>query len=142
MITCEEYEEQISQLIDHELGESSAPILFDHLAECTGCRRFLNTTLRIRSGLLEQGPISAPAQLDEKILGTVPVGRRAARDRLAIPGLLLKKRVSLPVPLAAAVVVLLMLGSILLSSLWLQSQGGGTVYVTTMPAVEVQGYYP
>jgi len=148
MTTCEGYQEKVSRLIDNELGERESPSLFEHLGLCEECRRFLQTNLRIRSGMQEHGPLLAPVHLDQKVLGTTLTTRGLVPGRLAIPSGLWKRRVSLPASLAAAVVVLLMLGSIVLSSLWfgtqktqpeLQTQ---TVYVTTFPVVEVQGYYP
>ena len=144
-MTCEGYQEQVSQLIDNELEEQESPAMFAHLSTCAECRGFLHTSLRLRSGLQEHGPLLAPTHVDEKVLGTAPSKRRLVPDRLAIPSVLWKRRVSLPVPVAAAVIVLLMLGSIALSSLWFRGPEpqfqAQTVYVTTLPTVEVQGYY-
>jgi hypothetical protein len=148
MTTCERYQEKVSQLIDNELGERESPSLFGHLGLCEECRRFLQTNLRIRSGMQKHGPLLAPVHLDQKVLGTTLTTRGLVPGRLAIPSGLWKRTVSLPVSLAAAVVVLLMMGSIALSSLWFGTQKAQTevqvqtVYVTTLPTVEVQGYYP
>lgn len=145
MTTCEGYQEQISQLIDHELGESDSPTLFAHLGACGKCRRFLTTTLQLRSGLQEQAPILASTYLDEKVLGRLAAKRRLAADRTALPARVWTRRISLPFPVAAVVILLLMLGSVALSSLWFRDSEAGfqtqTIYVTTLPAVEVQGYY-
>ncbi|MEK9139243.1 MAG: zf-HC2 domain-containing protein, partial [Bacteroidota bacterium] len=145
-MTCEGYQEQVSQLIDNELGERESPALFGHLSMCAECRGFLHTTFRLRSGLQEHGPLLAPTHLDEKVLGPAIVKKGRVPDRLVTPSILWKRRVSLPIPVAAAVIVLLMLGSIALSSLWFRDSEAGfqtqTIYVTTLPTVEVQGYYP
>jgi predicted anti-sigma-YlaC factor YlaD len=149
-MTCEGYQEQVSQFIDNELEERDAPALFSHLSTCEECRGFLRTTMRLRAGLQEQAPLLAPNHLDEKVMGARPASKRFAPDRVAIPGvtptIVWKRRISLPVPVAAVVIVLLMLGSIALSSLWFRGSEPGyqtqTIYVTTLPAVEVQALYP
>ncbi|MBM4160654.1 MAG: hypothetical protein FJ217_06105 [Ignavibacteria bacterium] len=145
-MACENYQEQVSRLIDNELGEHESPTLFGHLGTCAECRRFLHAMLKLRSGLQGQSPILAPADLDEKVLGAAPTRRRFAPDRSAVRSFLWKRRISLPVPVAAVVVVLLMLCSILISSSWLGGAGpdseSQTVYVTVLPAVEVRGQNP
>jgi hypothetical protein len=79
-MTCEGYQEQASQLVDNELGERESPALFVHLGTCNECRGFLHLTLRLRTGLQEDTPLLAPNQLDEKVLGAAPAGKRFVPD--------------------------------------------------------------
>jgi len=146
-MTCEEHQEQISELIDNELEEQQSPALFSHLSTCEECRRFLHTTLRFRAGLQEEALPLAPTRLDQKVLGTTPAVKRYVLDRTARRSILWKRRVSLPLPAAALIMVLLMVIVAATSPLWYprlhpqaQTQAQ-TVYVTTFPAVEVDGYY-
>ncbi len=102
-MTHDEYQEQISQFIDGELGEQFQPGLFAHLSTCAECRRFLNSTLALRSKLATLlDPI--PAGLDlrmQNTFATTPVyglNAQPAAFRLA---------------LAASIAFILLMGSLL-----------------------------
>lgn len=145
-MTCEMYEEQISALIDHELKDEETEVLFAHLSTCRSCRRSLQSVLDLRSNLGEQAPPMAPKELDEKVLTRMVAAQRAKTDRKAIPGFLWQGRISAPLPIAAGVVLLLMIGSFLLSNLWSGSTQQSAkvdpqvVYLTVLPTMEVRGY--
>ena len=138
-MTCETYEEQISALIDHELKDGEAGRLFAHLSACPRCRHSLQSVLDLRSDFAEQTPPMAPKELDERILKRTRLAHRTSKDRRAMPFRLLTGRISMPVPVAAVLMIILIAGSVALSSVWSKTQ---TVYVTTLPAVEVRGYMP
>jgi anti-sigma factor RsiW len=141
-MTCETYEEQISALIDHELGDEQAEALFMHLGACASCRRSMQTVMDLRSGLLDATPPMAPKELDERILRQWRHMHRVASDHMAVRHLW-TGRISLPVPVAAVILMFLIAGSLMVSSLKRQqpSMEGRVeaVYITTFPAVEVQG---
>jgi len=146
-MTCEGYQEQVSQLVDNELGERESPALFAHLSTCNECKGFLQSTLRLRAGLYEDATLLAPNQLDEKVLSTAPARKRSESDRPATRRILWKRRVSMPLPAAVLMMVLVMALIAATSSLWFPAlypqpeTHAQTVYVTTFPAVEVDGYY-
>lgn len=146
-MTCDMYEEQLSALIDNELLEGEAESLFKHLSTCPVCRLSLRLALQLRSDLNEEEPPMAPKELDEKVLQVVSNAKRDGRDRRAMPIMRWKRRISMPLPVAAAVYVILVAAGVTLSLLWSQSEKTPsetqihTVYVTTLPAVEVQGRY-
>jgi anti-sigma factor RsiW len=146
-MTCEGYQEKVSQLVDNELGERESPALLAHLSTCTECRAFLNSALRLRAGLQEDAPLLAPSRLDQKVLGTVPSGRRSAPDRRAMRSFVGRRKIAVPLPVAALVIVLLVALMAATSPLWYPTMYPGTeahaqtVYVTTYPTVEVDGYY-
>jgi anti-sigma factor RsiW len=133
------YEEQISALIDHELGDEEMGVLFAHLSICRTCRHSLQTVLDLRSDLAQQIPPMAPKELDEKVLQSDGRSTRYAGDRKPMRLVVWKRRISMPVPIAATIMIILIAGSVALSSLWSKTQ---TVYVTALPVVEVQGYMP
>jgi anti-sigma factor RsiW len=146
-MTCETYEEQISALIDHELKDEETGMLFAHLSTCRRCRHSLQSVLDLRSDFGEQTPPMAPKELDERILKRTRLAHRASRDRRAIPFRLWTGRVSMPVPVAAVILVFLVAGSLMVSSMTKQRpippEGRvEAVYITTLPAVEVQGNFP
>ena len=119
-MTHDDYQEQISQLIDGELGEQSEPALFAHLSTCGDCRSFLNSALTLRSKLATiSSPI--PQGLDDQMRMTfvaTPIDRfnaQPAAFRLA---------------LAASIAFLLLMGSLLL---------GPQLYKSQPSVVEEQG---
>jgi anti-sigma factor RsiW len=146
-MACEGYQEQISQLVDNELGERESPALFAHLGTCEVCRRFLHTTLRLRAELQEDEPLLASSRLDQKAMGIAPSAKRYVLDRSAARSFVGRRRISLPLPAAALLTLLLVALMAATSSLWYPTLHPEavprvqTVYVTTYPTVEVDGYY-
>jgi len=62
-MTCDEYQEQVSQYIDGELGDEDSGILFKHLSLCAECRSFLRSTLELRSKIHDEMLMEAQNQL-------------------------------------------------------------------------------
>jgi anti-sigma factor RsiW len=146
-MTCETYEEQISAMIDHELKDEETGMLFAHLSACRSCRHSLQSVLDLRSDFSEQTPPMAPKELDERILKRTRLAQHASKDRRAIPFRLWAGRISMPVPVAAVILVFLIASSMMVSSMTKQKQMPPegrveAVYITTLPAVEVQGNFP
>jgi anti-sigma factor RsiW len=145
-MTCEHHEEQISALVDHELGDEESRGLFVHLSTCEMCRRSLQTVLDLRSDLHAQGSLTAPTEMDEKVISRITSAQRAQVDRKAIPRLAWHGRVSAPLPVAAGIALMLMIGSFLLSSVWPIStrpsakENPEVLYMTIIPTVEVRAY--
>jgi anti-sigma factor RsiW len=138
-MTCETYEVQISAMIDHELKDEETGFLFAHLSTCRNCRQSLQSVLDLRSDLGEEVSPMAPKELDEKVLTALPSAKHQAADRKPIHGHIWKRSISVPMPVAATIAAILVAGTIVLSSLWMNPQ---TIYVTTLPAVEVRGNFP
>jgi len=53
-MTCDEYQEQVSQYIDGELNDKNSGGLFKHLSVCGECRSFLRSTLELRSKIHDE----------------------------------------------------------------------------------------
>jgi hypothetical protein len=107
----------------------------------------MQSVLDLRSDLSEEIPPMAPRELDEKILKRTRLPHRASTDRKAIPFRLWTGRISLPVPVAAIILVFLIAGSLMVSSLTRQTPVAPegrveAVYITALPTVEVQGNFP
>ncbi len=143
-MNCDVYVEQLSALMDNELGDDEARSLFGHLNTCDACRKALRSAQELRSGLREETPPMAPAELDEKIMGLIPHAKRYVGDRKALRIVGWRRRVSLPLPIAAIIAFLLVLGSAALSYKLSEAQETQkqTIYITTLPAVEVFGPTP
>lgn len=143
-MNCDVYEEQLSALMDNELGDEQAKSLFGHLNTCEACRGAFRSAQDLRSSLREQVPPMAPAELDQKIMSLIPHTKRYIGDRKAARIVGWRRRVSLPLPVAAIVAILLVLGSAALSYRLSETQKTQTqtIYITTLPAVEVYGPTP
>jgi anti-sigma factor RsiW len=146
-MTCDEYEEQVSTLIDNELADRESELLFAHLSECATCRATLRSTLELRANLKEDVPLLAPKELDEKVLRMVSRSERQLDARKVTRRTALQRNVSMPWPLAAAIAGLFLIGGLAVTSVW--SPFSKTpepqvriVYVTALPTVEVNGYFP
>ncbi len=108
----EHYEEQISAMVDNELGEGSLSELFTHLAECSACREFFQSSLRLRAGMIAGAEVRIPATLDEHIQqGSFKKPRFAS----GVISRFWESRISFPLPAAASLAFLLILGSLLIS---------------------------
>jgi anti-sigma factor RsiW len=145
---CDEYQEQVSALIDNELPDEDAKGLFEHMGGCVACRATLRSALELRANLTEDVPLLAPRELDQKVLGTVARAERQLGSRRVIRHVVWQRNVSMPWPLAAAVAGLFLIGGLAVTSVWSPFSKPPaepqirTVYVTALPAVEVQGYFP
>ena len=143
---CEGYQLAASYYVDGELKPSERADLFGHVADCEECALFLEQAIRIRVELAT-GQRRHPAKdvtpllmhtPDEPAVQSAQVKILPALiQRLTWPGH--RRRISIPVSIAAATIIFLIAGSLALSSLWLKTQ---TIYVTTFPAVEVRPYTP
>ena len=124
-MTHDDYQEQISQLIDGELGGEDQPALLAHLGSCAKCRSFLNSALTLRSNLATiSSPV--PQDLDHRMriaFASTPIDRfnaQPAAFRLA---------------LAVSIAFILLMGSLLFGPQILRTQ-------QTPMSSETQGFIP
>ncbi len=100
MRTCVEFERLISDQLDSELPEAEARALSEHLRDCASCREFADSCRRVRDVIqrLPQPTEAAPSLLPQRAVN-VPWWRR---------------RLSVPMPVAAGIAILLIGGWTLL----------------------------
>jgi anti-sigma factor RsiW len=142
---CDEYEEMVSGMIDNELADPESEQLFGHLSKCAACRAILRSELELRANLKEDLPPLAPKELDEKILRTLSSDSGQLPARRIVRKVVWQRNVSMPWPLAAAIAGLLLVGGLAATSVWSpfsKQPQVRIVYVTTLPTVEVNGYFP
>ena len=132
-ITHDQYQEQISRLIDNDLrGEDSAP-LFTHLASCQECRDFIHSSLKLRSGLASD-LLAMPARVDKMLLQrfsspAIPKPRSSQS--------LWNRQVTMRLPVVALLLCLIAVGAVLAFSGRSPFYEPETVYVTRLPAVVI-----
>ena len=114
-MTHDEYQELVSQYIDEELDNKNEEVLFRHLGECNQCRDFLRSSLALRTQILRtKEAVPETLRLD---LAPEPEKEALERDLLVLAW---QRKV--PLPVAASVALVLLLGGILFSSVSLQEQ--------------------
>jgi anti-sigma factor RsiW len=143
---CEGYQLAASYYVDGELKPSERADLFGHVAKCEQCAWFLEQAIRIRLELATGRQHQSAKEIIPLPMHTPNQPTIQSARRKILPVLMQRlawsvhrRRISIPVPIAAATIILLIAGSLALSSLWLKTQ---TIYVTTFPAVEVRPFTP
>jgi anti-sigma factor RsiW len=132
-MTHDQYQEQISRLIDHDLREEDSSQLFTHMASCRECREFLNSSLRLRSGLAANS-LATPSNLDrtmqQRFISPVAPKPRNSQS-------LWRRQVTMRFPVVAFLLCLIAAGAVLAFSGRSPFSEPETVYVTRLPAVVI-----
>jgi hypothetical protein len=142
----EQYQQLASQFIDHELGPESEQELFLHLGTCTECRDFLKASWQLQVDIFAKKPKGASVFSMSKTRGVATVSRVQRNRVTSVLALVWRKKI--PIPVTAALVVIVLAGSIALSALWIRPQEKAVetrpevVYVPRLPAIQVIGFYP
>ena len=129
MKKCDEVQELISAYVDGESNDPETSLLFFHLGECPHCREFLKSVLQLQSLLRENEP-------------SVKIEARPMTTSLW------KRRFAVSYPIAAAVALVMLVSSFLLSSRMIQppvtikNTQTEYVYLTSFPPVVVVGSRP
>lgn len=141
MKTCEEYELAVSCYVDGELGRSENASLFSHLAQCERCAGFLEQAMQIRLEAAKEQQHQPAKEIIPLMMRAPeePAVRRVHRESLHA---LMQRRLSLPVPVASAIALLLVFGTLVLSALTLRTQEPKTAYIMTLPGIEVEARNP
>ena len=129
-MTCTDYQTTISQLLDNELSNDQQGGTFAHLSSCDDCREFFHASRFVRRHL-EDAP-AFPASVDQAILGMA----RRARTKKA----LVSRRVLIPLPAAAAVLLALAVSMFVSIDAYSTSDQPEeqVIYVPTLPEIEVE----
>lgn len=115
------HQEQVSLYLDGLLGDKASATLFAHLADCTECRSLLRISLSLRGHVAEEDLADTSLTLDRRILGSNPAGGRNTKQPAWYAPVWFT-RISVPLPAAASIVFLIIVGSLLFSPLLSQEQ--------------------
>ncbi len=108
----EVYQQQISQLVDNELGESLEQDLFLHLGPCRECRSFLKSSWQIQFDIQKRMPRTQPGFAD------VEDSRRTRRlrDDPSVASGFSRRVARSPIRTFAIAILILIFGCILFST--------------------------
>jgi len=113
-MTHTHFQELISGHVDNELSDAESAELFAHLASCDACRKFLRTTLSIRSQIANEKLAEVPDSLDSRVLGgSMPT--QPAKTPVEWLAPIWWTRISIPLPAAASLAFLILVGTLLFS---------------------------
>ncbi|MBM4169787.1 MAG: hypothetical protein FJ215_11645 [Ignavibacteria bacterium] len=137
-MSCEVFERQISQAIDHELNDTDAVDLFSHMSGCAGCREFHRSSLKLHTILLKSDD---GAYLER----ATPRGdiRRGVPSATGKPFAFFRRSLTISRLAAAVVLALTIIITATISSVWSAKATGDSIrieYVSTYPLIDVQEY--
>lgn len=115
-MTHTEYQQHISLYIDNVLNDKDSAELFAHLAVCNECRTYLKISMRVHGHLASEELADVSQSLDRRVLATV-ARENAALNRNTWLSPVWFTRISIPLPAAASIVFLLIVGCLLFSPL-------------------------
>jgi anti-sigma factor RsiW len=144
-MNCEEYQEKISRYLDSDLTDREAQDLFSHLAGCTQCRSMLHNMIQLQSVIHRSPAPEPPESLDRKVLSIPEPPFRGRRKALSGGANLWKRRLSLPVPAAAAALLAVLLTTVLALTMWfrpveqVKHANPEVQYIMGLPEIEVRG---
>jgi anti-sigma factor RsiW len=114
------FQELISLHVDNEINDSESAELFGHLATCDTCRKFLRTTMSIRSHIAQEELAEVPDSLDKRVLGNEET--ESVKRPLDWLAPVWWTRISIPLPAAASLAFLILVGTLLVSPVLVSDQ--------------------
>jgi anti-sigma factor RsiW len=111
-MTHTDHQQHISLYIDNALNDSESSELFAHLAECSECRKYMKISMRVHSEIADEELADVSRSLDRRILASVARANATLEQRTWYSPIWFT-RISIPLPAAASIVFLLIVGSLL-----------------------------
>jgi len=83
-MNCEEYQLQVSKLLDNALEKEKRADVFSHLGICERCREFFESTMHIRLAMRSAESLPMSAAMDTKVMQFAVTQSGRAHDRGAV----------------------------------------------------------
>jgi anti-sigma factor RsiW len=115
----EPYQQRISLYVDNALNDKDTAKLFAHLARCTDCRAFMKSTVSVHAHIAEEELAEVPLSLDRRVLASVATASDQSERRPWYAPMWFT-RISIPLPAAASILFLIIVGSLLFSPILAQ----------------------
>jgi hypothetical protein len=116
----EHIQELIDRYYDTGLSDSLSMELFEHLGSCKTCRAYMHSVMQVRSFYQHDESVNVPASVDRRVFDSVQSIKNAEAKKY-YPLSLWSTRILMPLPAAASIAVLIMIGSLLCSPLLFRS---------------------
>jgi anti-sigma factor RsiW len=107
-----EQEQFISLYIDNALSDRDSSELFAHLAGCSECRMHMKIAMYVHSQIAGEALADVPRSLDRRVLASVRRADASLRRKTWYSPVWFT-RISIPLPAAASIVFLIIVGSLL-----------------------------
>jgi hypothetical protein len=118
-MTHNHYQQHISLYVDNALSDKESAKLFAHLSRCNECRTFLKGAQQLCAHIVDEKLEEVPLSLDRSVLAEVSaIAHQSQRKAWYAP--VWFTRISIPLPAAASILFLIMVGSLLLSPILAQ----------------------
>ncbi len=111
-MTHTDFQQLISLYIDSALSDREASEVFAHLSACSECRKYMKISMRVHSEIANEELADVPRTLDRRVLASV-ARKNATLERRTWYSPVWFTRISIPLPAAASIVFLLIVGSLL-----------------------------
>ena len=118
-MTHEHYQQRISLYVDNALSDKNTATLFAHLSRCDNCRAFMRSALSLHAHIAEEELAEVPLSLDRRVLASVAAASDQSERRPWYAPMWFT-RISIPLPAAASILFLIIVGSLLLSPILAQ----------------------
>ena len=116
-----QYPEYASLYLDGELNDLKAAELFGHLSECADCRSFMKVGVNLHACITDEELQEVPRSLDERVLAIVSRRQPGMKPRRWFEPVWFT-RVSIPLPAVASILLLVVVGSLVLTPLFTREQ--------------------
>lgn len=110
----QDYQERISLYVDNVLNDKDTAKLFAHLATCRECRTFMKLISRVQIHVAEEELAQVSATLDRRVLASVVAASDRSEQKPWYAPMWFT-RISIPLPAAASILFLIIVGSLLFS---------------------------
>jgi anti-sigma factor RsiW len=118
-MTHEHHQQRISLYADNALNDRETAKLFAHLSRCNECRAFLKMTLHLHAHIVDEKLEEVPHSLDRSVLADVAAKAVSAQSNAWYAPVWFT-RISIPLPAAASILFLIIVGSLLFSPILAQ----------------------
>ncbi len=115
----EHFQELINLYLDTGLNDTASAEMFAHLGICNDCRNLMHSSMRVRSYYQDEGLEEVSDSLNQRVF-TSARNMQASIKHQNRPAMLWTARILIPLPAAASIAILILIGSLLLFPLLFQ----------------------
>jgi anti-sigma factor RsiW len=115
----EHFQELINLYIDTGLNDAASAEMFAHLSVCNDCRNLMHSSMQVQSFYQDDELEEVPDSLNQRVF-TSARNMQTSMKHQNRPAWLWRTRLLIPLPAAASIAILILIGSLLLLPLFFQ----------------------